>query len=47
LEGVSDGRLPLDLWTDFGAFNLLVKDLVASEVTVGLFRLLPNQVEGG
>lgn len=47
LEGVSDRRLPLDLWTDLGAFNFLVKDFVTSEVTVGLFRLLPDQVEGG
>jgi len=36
------GGFPFDLGSDFGAFNFFVKDLVAAQIAVGLFWLLPD-----
>jgi hypothetical protein len=45
LSRIPNGRFPFDLGSDFGAFHFFVKDFVASQIAVGLFWLLPDQVE--
>ena len=45
LQRITNRRLSFDLWPNFRAFHFFVEDSETAQIAVGLFRLLPNQIE--